>query len=376
MMKLRNLDILRACLALMVLLGHARGFLWMPWHEWKELPHNMIEKCLAFAGGMFKFGSQAVAVFFALSGFFIHLRAASQASTTGGMKGYSASDFLYRRSRRILPPYYFALLFTLLLDTMGHAWVPQMYSGMTGHAVIDSNQRDAGYSAAAVVPALFAQPNLLGIRFGSNGPLWSIGYEVFYYALYPLFMWLWLRSRVLGYGVALGLSICCWFWPLAGWWSGMMSSYPMWLVGALLAELMSAKRGLSTHFLWFWGMLAMGLGGLALTQSQLTVQIPWLSVPVSMMMGIGVIGTFEALPEYVVRHRIGQLLEWLGIRSYSIYIYHMPVQLLICAWLFQSYGKLPSHGWWALSGALVSLGAGLAGFHLVERRFLPARLGA
>ncbi len=373
-MKLRNLDILRACLALMVLLGHARGFLWMPWHEWKELPHSMIEKSLALSGGIFKFGTQAVSVFFALSGFFIHLRAAKQASAPGGMTGFSASDFLYRRSKRILPPYYVALLFTLLLDVIGHTCFPKMYAGMTGHVVIDTNQHDAGYSMAAVVPALFAQPNLFGIPFGSNGPLWSIGYEIFYYALYPVFMWLWLRSRFLGYGVALGVSICCWFWPVAGWWSSMLSSYPMWLAGAMLAELMSAKRGVSTHALWFWGMLAMGIGGLALTLSSLPVQIPWLSVPVSMMMGIGMIGAFEAMPEFIVRHRLGRALEWLGIRSYSVYIFHMPVQLLICAWLFQSYGRLPSHGWIALGGALVSLGAGLAGFYLVERHFLPKRV--
>lgn len=346
----------------------------MPWHEWKELPHSIFDKALALAGSVFKFGSQAVSVFFALSGFFIHLRAAKQAVSPGGMRGFSASDFLYRRSRRIFPPYYFALLFTLLLDTIGHRWFPLMYDGLTGHVVIDSNQRDAGYSLAAVVPALFAQPSLMGIRFGSNGPLWSIGYEIFYYALYPAFMWLWLRSRVLGYGVALGLSICCWFWPLAGWWSGMMSSYPMWLGGALLAEILTVKRGLSSHLLWFWGMLAMGLGCLVLTQTALLGQIPWLSVPVSTMMGIGMIGAFEGLPEYFVRHRIGQLLEWLGIRSYSIYIFHMPVQLLICAWLFQTYGKLPSHGWVALGGCLVSLGAGLAGFYLVERHFLPKRV--
>src|SRR5207248_557509 len=82
LMRLRNLDMLRACLALMVLIGHARWLLWMPWHEWRTLPHATYEWTLATGFGLFRYGGQAVTVFFSLSGFFIHLRAAMQSPIT------------------------------------------------------------------------------------------------------------------------------------------------------------------------------------------------------------------------------------------------------------------------------------------------------
>ena len=99
-------------------------------------------------------------------------------------------------------------------------------------------------------------------------------------------------------------------------------------------------------------------------------------LPLNMLMGMGVIGAFELLPWDLMRWRVAQALEWLGLRSYSLYIFHFPVQVLISAWCIQNYGERPVHGWLAAAGALLSLGAGLLGFHFVERRFLPARLQA
>ena len=126
-MKLRNLDVLRACLALMVLVGHARMLLWIGWQDWKVLPHAWWEMGVSVFFAAFRFGHQAVMVFFALSGFFIHLRAA-QALVEGRDQGFNAMSYLARRARRILPPYYAVLIFTVLLDAVGHHWFPRLYA--------------------------------------------------------------------------------------------------------------------------------------------------------------------------------------------------------------------------------------------------------
>ncbi len=367
-MKLRNLDVLRACLALMVLFGHARGLLWMPWHEWKALSHPCYEWLLAGGFSVFRFGAQAVTVFFALSGFFIHLRAATARTRTG----FSTLEYLQRRARRILPPYYAALVLAMLLDAVGNHFFPEAYSANTGDALLDENFHRSSYAMQSVVPALIAQPSLLGLHFGSNHPLWSIGNEVFYYALYPLFMLAWRRSRWLAYGAGFTFSFACWFWPLAGWWSGMMSAYPFWLAGALLAEFLAARPHLPR--LWILGVLALSAGSLCMTDSQLAKSVPLLNLPLGIVLGASTVAVFEALPVWIPQTYAGRCLEWLGVRSYSLYIFHFPVLVILSSAVFHTMGSRPAHGWFALGGAALSLVVGLAGFHLVERRFIPARL--
>ena len=374
-MNLRHLDVLRACLALMVLIGHARMMLWIGWQNWKVLPHEAWEKVIAVVFSVFRYGHEAVIVFFALSGFFIHLRPAL-ARARGSVEAFSTSGYLRRRARRILPPYYAALIFTVVLDVAGRHWWPRLYLAQTGDALLDSNFTDAGYNAAAVVPALFAQPSLMGIRFGGNAPLWSIGSEVFYYALYPLFMALWQRSRALGYAVGMGAGAAAWWWPWAGWWNGAMGYYPIWLMGALMAEVLCAlpDRRHSAYSFACGALLAAAT--FALSHLGLIRAHPWLSVPVFMAMGAAVILMVERLPLDLMRFRLGRGLEWLGIRSYSLYIFHFPALVLLSAWCIQTFGERPSHGWLAVAGVALSLGTGLLGFHLVEQRFLPKRLQA
>ena len=370
-MKLRNLDVLRACLALMVLVGHARMLLWMGWQDWKVLPHAWWEMVVSVFFAAFRFGHQAVMVFFAMSGFFIHLRAA-QALVEGKEQGFDALSYLARRARRILPPYYAVLIFTVLLDAVGHHWFPRLYAAQTGSLLLDQNFADAGYRVESVVPALLAQPSLFGIRFGGNGPLWSIGHEVFYYLLYPLFMLVWLRHRIGAYVFGLLLGLACWFVPLAGWWSGMMGSYPVWLAGALMAEVLLSWRKQQRGGVALWATACvMALAALA-GLHRVSEHSPWTMV-LNMIMGAAAIAAFEMVPFDVLKTKAGRVLEWLGLRSYSIYIFHFPVLVLLSAWCFQTQGGLPSNGWLAALGALLSLGAGLLGFHLVERRFMPSR---
>jgi len=372
-MNLRHLDILRALLALMVLGGHARIMLWMGWQEWKLRPHGFIEYWIGAASGLFRFGHAAVVVFFALSGFFIHLRMAMQMNSQP-VKTFDTAGYLRRRAWRILPPYFAVLLFTVMLDSIGLTFYPLLYSAETGDALLDSNFRDAGYSLASVIPAVIAQPNLLGVRFGGNAPLWSIGSEVFYYLLYPLFIWVWLRSRWAAYALGTSIAVACHFAPVLGPWSGAALYYPIWLGGALLAEVL-ARHPQRAHNHW-WILISgfISVSILALTQWTPVHDSMPLLIPCYLILGVSTVAFMEGLPSILFNNRIGNALEWLGIRSYSLYIFHFPVLVLISAWVIQTQGARPSSGWLALIGAMLSLIFGLIGFRLVEKRFLPRRI--
>ena len=75
---LRALDALRGLLAVYVLAGHARWLLWTGHREWLASAPAAWELPLGYSSAMLRYGHEAVMVFFVLSGFFIHLRAAEQ----------------------------------------------------------------------------------------------------------------------------------------------------------------------------------------------------------------------------------------------------------------------------------------------------------
>ena len=85
-------------------------------------------------------------------------------------------------------------------------------------------------------------------------------------------------------------------------------------------------------------------------------------------------GWFAAMPGGWIQNPLLRLAEFLGIRSYTIYIYHFPlITILAAAWI-QFNGSRPLHGWLAFFGVAVTLFVCLVLFHFIECRFLHARL--
>ena len=149
----------------------------------------------------------------------------------------------------------------------------------------------------------------------------------------------------------------------------MIGSYPLWLGGALLAEVFCAKPHLWSRRGWFAGMLALAGCALAFQMSPLPGRFA-----ASLVLSTACVSAFLCLPERAATSAVGHFLEWTGIRSYSVYIFHYPVITFVAAVLFHTAGSRQSAGWWAAAGAILSLLAGLGGFWLVEARFVPRRM--
>ena len=367
MVNLRGLDSLRGLLATYVLLGHARWLLWAGHTEWVKQPHSFWEIGIAYGSALLRFGHEAVLVFFVLSGFFIHFRAANGISE-GKALALTAGRFYQRRVHRLLAPYLFALVLTFACDLVGRSWYPGLYAGATGDALLDSNFARNGYGLQSVIPAFFLLPSSLGHGFGSNGPLWSLAYEVVYYALYPA--WLALRRKSAARAYCLVPIACVGvgvphfpFFPIS-----VATHYPVWLAGALLAECLVAAR--PTGWLVAGSILAFA-GGICLY----AIAHQWIaSLVAGMLFGSAIVCAFALLPEGLLRLQLVQVFEFLGIRSYTIYITHFPLLALICALAFEALGSRPLNGWLAVSGGVLALGFCCLCFSICERHFLHPRL--
>ncbi len=363
----RALDVLRGLLALVVLFGHARWLLWAGHFEWAQQPHAMWEVPLAYASAVFRYGREAVLVFFALSGFFIHLRAAQQAGAGNPIK-MDARSYYKRRTHRLLAPYCLALVVTVAFDSLGRWWFPTLYLAQTGVCSIDPVFAAKGYPVQSVIPALAFLPSSLGPDFGTNGPLWSLAYEVVYYAIYPLWIlvrrWRLWAAYVLIPAGCLGLTFYSSdIFPVA-----VVRHYFLWLAGAALAELAARWRLRRNHGSLYGGAFLAGFGAyVALTN-------PTLRLLAAVIYSSSAVLVFASFNQRFSNLAIVRAIEALGVRSYTIYIVHFPVLAFLSAGIIDHYSRRPLHGWYALAGALVALFFALGCFHICERHFLHLRL--
>ena len=359
---LRNLDALRGVLAVYVAIGHCRWLLWGGHAAWLASAYQPWEVVPAYSSALFRYGREAVMVFFVLSGFFIHFRAASPRARAAAPPPPAA--FYRRRWHRLAAPYFFALGVTVVCDAIGRWWWPTLYGAATGDALLDLTFSNGGYTPAAVVPALVLLPTSLGRDFGSNGPLWSIAFEVVYYALYP--GWLWLRRRSWG-AAFIGVPAACYalaLVPALGFPAAVLLHYPVWIAGAYVAERMvaggvSARLALAGAVLFVAGAAMHGLVDTFLGAAVAPV-----------LFGTGAVVFCAAIHR---RHAAIDVAEFLGIRSYTIYIVHFPLLALMSASVIETQGARPLHGWLAVAGAVACVSFGCLCFEICERHFLHSR---
>ena len=361
----RSLDALRGALALYVLIGHARWLLWIGHSQWLKGNHSWPAYLVAYSSSLFRYGHEAVMVFFVLSGYFIH-RSFAEASAHR-TESFSVRRFLNRRARRLAPPYFLALLLTLSLDLCGRHFWPALYLGKTGDVLLDSVFSHAGFSPAAVVPATFMLPGALGLEFGTNGPLWSLGYEVIYYLLYPLWNYVYSRSVVLGYGTGLFAATIAFHFARGSFLGSVLAHYPIWLAGAAFADL-SVRNQLGRSFAWI--ATALGTAPLPLVFLDLSTGF---KVILEGLVGIAGFACFCLIPDSWHRRIPHQCLEFIGIRSYSIYILHFPILTLFAAATLSKYGARPETFSLAIGGSIAAISISLLFFNLCERHFVTRR---
>jgi peptidoglycan/LPS O-acetylase OafA/YrhL len=151
-------DAWRGSAAIAVLIGHGfQIFDPNPWPIWGA------------------FSAAAVMVFFVLSGYFIHKSLASNLA-----KGTPVA-FVAARVNRLLPPLVFSLGLTVAL------WViaPAVFASGS-RAYLEPTAR-AEFSLTGLLPTAVMINGFAGPTLAANGPLWSLTFEVWYYALAFIF---------------------------------------------------------------------------------------------------------------------------------------------------------------------------------------------
>jgi peptidoglycan/LPS O-acetylase OafA/YrhL len=179
--RLVHLDMLRGLAALAVVAGHARGFVFVDYDA--AGTSNALMKAFYFLTGL---GHQAVIAFFALSGFLVGGKAFEAISA--GV--WSFPNYLIARLSRLWTVALPALALTLCLDSLGVSLTNGVgYDGTLYGPLASGPPSGAGIDLSLTTLAgnvAFLQ-TIAVPTYGSNGPLWSLANEFWYYVIFPLF---------------------------------------------------------------------------------------------------------------------------------------------------------------------------------------------
>ncbi|MGZ8177317.1 acyltransferase family protein [Williamsia sp. SKLECPSW1] len=355
--RLHHLDGVRAVAALYVLVFHAfvsarlldtSGEL----HGWRSV-----------AFGWAQWGHFGVTVFIALAGFSLGLPVGRSGALPDGFRGY-----LWRRARRIVPPYWIVLTATIALALV--------LAAAQGHPDARLPITPSGWAADYVL-----LQDLIPVR-DATYTLWSVAVEWHIYLVLPLLVVLWRR-----FGLAVGVVTCAGCGAV-----GMLADafvddrfgrfYPeYYLVFAVAAGAAIALRrapGFVDRVAWR-PIVAVAVGVIVAvccleSTRWIIANTPWLDV----VLGVGVVSLLTAMTTGRAP-RLRALFSWRPLAavagfSYTLYLIHaqlLQVFHLVVVEPLHLSPVLQLAVYWLVGCPLIVLLA-WAFSRVAERPFLPA----
>lgn len=308
--RLDYLDGLRALAALYVLVSHVFVNVVPIWDA--RAAANFEREPWSPLGALFLFARYAVDVFIVLSGFCLMLPVARSGSLSGG-----AGRFYAKRVRRIIPPYYAAILVCALV--------------MTVAGLQHITWRDVAVHMALIND--FAGNNSI------NGAFWSIAVECHIYLFFPLLVWAaarWGMARTVSIAVLASAAV---YFATFGKIGPLTSPhyvglFAMGMAACSLVNHAPADRamGVTRIFLGARWMSMVLLGGLVIASALLRSAL-WRGTPVGGALDI-LAGACAAAAMVAAADPGGSILRrvlewrplvWIGGFSYSVYLIHGPL---------------------------------------------------
>lgn len=315
------LDLIRWLAAVIVVLSHIKGLFFRNYSELEH--HGILVKILYAATSV---GHQSVMVFFVLSGMVI----SANVMKAVDKDRWSWRTYLLHRLTRLYIVLIPALILGYLWDHAGsaHFGGTGVYEGMAEDRFILNFSSVSHLTTGIFLGNLLFLQGIVVDTFGSNGPLWSLSYEFWYYILFPcvvLFVAAKTFRKRIGY-LLLFAAICL----LTG--SQIMFYFLIWLLGFALHLLpvdRSAKR--LSYALALLPLCGLGIGlahhyAIGSYAEDFLVALAFSCLVYAMKLAFG--GELAVVP---------WLKRWsasLAGYSYSLYLVHFPLLVFMHALVY------------------------------------------
>lgn len=284
-------------------------------------------------------GFVGVDVFFVISGFVV-----ASSLIAGPAESFPnfLSDFYARRLARILPALVLVLIFSSLMATL---FIPQAWLS----ELSEKTARAAFFGLSNLVlqknTDVYFAPRA---EFNPYTHTWSLSVEEQYYLLAPLFVYFWLRAyrndRSINAHVAIGVLVLVMIASLVVC-IRASSSLPIFAFYSIFSRLWELAVGALLFLLtcanpsWLgtgqagWRVITASLGLIGIAVGLIYAEStgfpwPWALLPVVGTMFL--IGGATLRPDDAVRRVLtAPVMVWVGKRSYSLYLWHWPVFVLM-----------------------------------------------
>jgi peptidoglycan/LPS O-acetylase OafA/YrhL len=319
-----NLNFIRGCAALVVMLGHSSALYFskatatqaqtQKWVLLKaEHQHHMMNTL----------GLEAVVIFFVLSGFLV-----GGSAMKGLLRGsWSWKGYLIRRLTRLCVVLWPTLLLVALLDHLGLRLfgLGSIYGGPDGQYVISAGLTSLLSARIFLGNMLFSQ-TILVPTYGTDIPLWSLANEFWYYIIFPLLIGALLpvkrvAVRLLWLGAAI---VLMWFSR------NTLPLFPIWIAGALTSQLkpvLSEKTGRT--FAWISGIL---LPVSMITLRRTDLPLFWIFATIAIIACCFIYSSRHLrVPSRTTLY--AGFSELISKMSYTLYLVHLPIAVFLCACL-------------------------------------------
>jgi peptidoglycan/LPS O-acetylase OafA/YrhL len=337
----RILNVARSLAALAVVLGHVRLLFF---EDYSAASHDGLTALLY---SLTSLGSQAVIVFFVLSGYWVGGSVVARFRSAQFSWASYGSARLTRLWLVLIP----AVLLTVVVDKVGMSFFPDsdVYANTSMYEGLPSA---LSYSPLTVVGNLAFLQDLHVPVIGSNQPLWSLAFEFWYYLLFPALIALFWPGgrkirRVLGLILVLLTALIC--GPTA------LILFPVWVFGAVVAAM-------KTQIVAFFATMPVNafrslrfaaplfLLGVAVATHQVSLPFSLGSILLGFVTALAVAVfvtdvTWSGLPG-----RVLDTASRTSHASYSLYATHMPLVTIVAAAIAPSYVLR-----WAISPATFGL---------------------
>jgi len=271
---------------------------------------------LGAVSGAFWYGHLAVSAFIVISGFCLQL-SLFRHDPEGGLPSSRVKQFLLRRCRRILPPYYACLCLSLIV----WYFVTRHQSGLPWAQYLPVTTENT------VAHFLMVHNFDPAWMYKINGVLWSIAIEFQLYFLFPALAWLMVQRKgwIGGFACIASFLLILFFAPAT------QKLYPwygsLFVVGMLAARLQATCR---TQQIERWcGTVAIAFFGMALYALSATKNIAFadcfFGLCIAAVLALGCWGAARPVTWFFsLRPLLG-----IGAFSYSLYLVHHPVLQVI-----------------------------------------------